>query len=302
MSETGKGMMAVVGTFLIWGVSPAYYRLLSHVPPLEIMSHRVIWSLVLFSGLLAVQGRLGEVGAALRGRRQLGILVLASTLISANWFLFIYATQIDRVTETSIGYYIYPLLAVLLGWVVYKERLSLLQWLAVGLAGTAVALLTWGLGILPWFSLAIALSFALYGLSKKALTSGPVVSVTAEVLVMLPFICLVMVGIYASGPGHFGWSLRDSLLLIGAGPMTAIPLFFFSYALRRVAMGTVGLMLYMNPTLQFLCAVFVFGEAFTRWHAIAFPMIWLALACYTWEVLRRERAARRAVVRASEIS
>ncbi|MFC4670244.1 EamA family transporter RarD [Seohaeicola nanhaiensis] len=302
MTGTTKGILATVGTFLIWGFSPLYYKMLVHVPAAEVMAHRVIWSLVFFAALLAVQGRLGEVRGALRGRRQVAIVVAASVLISVNWFMLIYATQIDRVTELSLGYYIYPLVAVLAGRFLYGEHLSRLQVAAVAMAGAAVALLTWGLGVLPWISLSLAVTFGLYGILKKGLPVGPVVSVTAEVVVLMPVVALLLFAVYREGAGHFGGSMADTLLLIGAGPMTATPLILFSYAIRRVAMSTVGLMLYMNPTLQFFCAVVLFGEPFTRWHAVAFPAIWLALALFTWEALRQDLAARRAVARAAESS
>ncbi|MCB1343576.1 MAG: EamA family transporter RarD [Pseudooceanicola sp.] len=293
MRETTKGLLAVVGTFLIWGLSPAYYKMLTHVPAIEVMAHRVIWSLVFFAALLAFQGRLGEIRGALRGGKRIAIVVAASALISVNWFMLIYATQINKVTEVSLGYYVYPLVAVLAGRFLFGEYLSGLQMAAVALAGAGVALLTWGLGVVPWISISLALTFGLYGILKKGLPVGPVVSVTAEVLVFMPVIGLILFDVYRTGPGHFGLDPWDTLLLIGAGPMTATPLILFSYSIKRVPMSTVGLLLYMNPTLQFLCAVFLFGEAFTRWHALAFPVIWVALAIYTWEVLRLDRVSRR---------
>ncbi|SFU16611.1 EamA family transporter RarD [Sedimentitalea nanhaiensis] len=302
MTQGQHGILAMIGAAVIWGTSPLYYKMLAHIPPLEVLAHRTFWSLVFFAGVLAVQGRLGEMRAALADRRRLALIVLAALLVSTNWFLFIFATQIGRNTETSLGYYIFPLLAVLIGRFAFGERLDRLQWLAVGLATLAVALLTWGLGVVPWISLTLAVTFGLYGAIKKFLPLGPVVSVTCEVLVILPLSAGVLLWVHAQGQGSFGLSLTDSVLLIASGPITALPLILFAMAARRVSMSTVGLLQYINPTLQFLCAVMLFTEPFTIWHQIAFPLIWTALALYSLATLRQDRAARRASIAVAGVS
>ena len=287
MTDLTKGVLAIVATSTIWGLSPLYYKLLAHLPPLDILAHRTIWSLVLFAGVLAFQGRLGQIRAVLGTRRSAGIVAVAALMISVNWLLFIWAVQVGRTTETSLGYFIYPLVAVVMGRVLFAERLARAQWLAVTLAAVAVAVLTLGQGAAPWVSLALALSFAMYGLIKKQLPAGPVVSVTAEVLLLAPF-ALVALAVVGAVPG---W--RDLGLLMLSGPLTATPLILFSYAARRVTMSTVGLVQYLNPSLQFLCAVAIFAEPFGIWQAIAFPVIWAALALYSLSAWRREAAARR---------
>jgi chloramphenicol-sensitive protein RarD len=306
MSEARKGILAMVAACVIWGLSALYYRLVAHVPPLEVLSHRTLWSLVFFGIVLAVQGRLGEIARLIRAPRVLALVFLAALMISANWFMFIYSVQVGRAMQASLGYYIFPLVAVMLGFAILGERLSAGKWAAVGLAGLAVAVLTWGLGTAPWISLALAFTFGLYGLLKKGSPAGPVVSVTTEVLLLSPLALFWLWGVHVQGweglvgrnLGTFGHDLRDSLILAASGVLTGGPLILFSYASKRVSFATVGLVQYLNPTLQFLVATLAFAEPVTPWHAIAFPLIWLALGIYSWESLRQDRAARRAAVSA----
>ena len=285
-----RGVAAMVACCVIWGLSPVYYRLLDHLPAADILAHRTIWSLVFFLGVLLVQPRAGLVLRALGEKGQARWIVLAALLVSVNWFLFIVAIQIDRVTETSLGYYILPLVSVLFGLVLFGERLARLQWLAVALAATGVVVLTIGLGAAPWISMVLAMSFGIYGVLKKQVATGPVVSVTAEVLVIAPVAVLWLALFGQMGlpdPGTLG-------LLVLSGPMTAGPLILFSYAAKRVRLATLGLIQYLNPSLQLLLAVAVFGEPLGPAHAIAFPLIWLALALYSWVAVREERGARSA--------
>lgn len=259
----------------IWGLSPLYYKLIAHIPPLEVLAHRTIWSLVAFSGVLAIQGRLGTFQDVLRSRSVL-TLGAAGLMIASNWFLFILSIQIGRATEASLGYYIFPLVAVALGFFFFNERPGRLQWLAIGLAAVAVLFLTVGFGAAPWIALALATTFGGYGMIKKRLTIGPVISVTGEVALLAPIALLVLILGTQELP-----NTRDLALLILSGPLTATPLILFSYASRRIAYGTLGLVQYVNPTLQFVCAVVVFGEPFGPINATAFALIWTALALYS---------------------
>lgn len=302
MTDAHKGILAMIATCTIWGLSPIFYKLLTHVPAHEVLAHRAIWSLVFFAGFLMLQGRLGEIRSALASWRRVWLTVLAALMVTTNWFLFIYATQIDQVTETSLGYYIFPLLAVLIGRYWFGDRLGAAQWLAVGLAILAVTILTLGLGVVPWIALILATTFAVYGTLKTGLSVGPVVSVVCEILMLLPLWLIILVMVHASGQGTFGHNLRDSLLLIAAGPITSLPLVLFSYAARRVTMSTLGVLQYLNPTLQFFCAALIFGEVFTLWHGIAFPLIWLALTVYSFAAWRQEKASRNAPIAASGVS
>lgn len=302
MGEAQKGVLAMLAACCIWGLSGLYYKLVAHVPPLEVLSHRTLWSLVFFGIVLLFQRRFGQLGAAFRHAS--GRVFLAAILISTNWFFFIWSVQSGHAVQASLGYYIFPLVAVMIGFLLLGERLTRGKWLAVALAGVAVAVLTWGLGVAPWISLVLAFTFGFYGLLKKGSAAGPVVSVTAEVLLLAPLALIWLWGVHTQGwsglvgraGGVFGHDLRDSLILMLSGPLTGGPLILFSYASRRVSLASIGLVQYVNPTLQFLVAVLAFREPFTGWHAAAFGLIWLALAIYSLESLRQERAARRARV------
>lgn len=302
MTNSKSGILALLGACTVWGLSPLYYKLLAHIPPLEVLSHRTLWSFVFFALVLLVQRRLGMLRVALGSGRSVLVIAFAALMISANWFFFILSIQIGKAVEASLGYYIFPLVAVLIGVVVFREKLGKAQILAVALALSAVLVLTVGLGVAPWIALILSISFGLYGLVKKRLSVGPVVSVTAEVLLLSPIALIVLYLSWAEGHAAYGANWRDTGLLMFSGPLTATPLILFSAATKRVSMATVGLVQYLNPTLQFLCAVLVFGEPFGQWHAIAFGLIWTALAIYSTATLRQDRAVRRAAMAASGVS
>lgn len=277
LSQRSKGFAAIITTCVVWGTSPLYYHAIRDTPPLTILAHRTLWSLLFFVIILAFQGRLGRIVPAVTGPDR-GRVVAGAALISANWFLFIWAIAVGRVVESSLGYYIMPLFSVVLGVIFLRERLAVRQWLAVGLACAAVVVLTLGLGVAPWVSLALAATFAFYGLVKKRIRLGPFMSVTAEVAVLAP---LAIAWLIHAGPGWgFGHDPVQTALLVGVGVITAVPLVTFAYGARRVGLATVGITMYLNPTLQFLCATLVLAEPFTGWHILAFAMIWVALGLY----------------------
>jgi len=293
VGEAGKGILAIVGACTIWGLATLYYKAMAHVPPLEVLAHRTLWTLAFFGVMLAVQGRFGAAVALLRGplRRRVW---LAAGIVAVNWGLFIWAIQTGHAVQASLGYYIFPLVSVCLGVLVLGERLTRGQGAAVGLACGAVAVLTWGLGVAPWVALALAVTFAPYMLIKKQLAAPAAVSVTAEVLLLLP-LAVVWLGLAHSGAVGGGWFGRDAfttLMLPVSGLITGGPLILFSWGAQRVRLSTLGLVQYLNPTLQAVSAVLVFREPFTGWHGAAFGMIWAALALYSLEGWRQERAAR----------
>ena len=283
MTEIQKGVLAMVVACLIWGLSPLYYKLLVSVPPIELLSHRTIWSLVLFSLILLIQGRLQGSFKVLRDKKIAAILLIAALMIAFNWFVFIYSIQVNRATESSLGYFIFPLVSVVFGVVLFRENLSPTQISAVMLAAAAVIILTYGLGQVPWIALSVSVSFGIYGVIKKSLSIPAIVTVTLEVLLVSPIALMILYLHHASDSGgQFGQSLSVSLLLVLSGLMTATPLILFSYATRRVELATVGILQYINPSLQFLCATVLFLEPLSIWHAFAFPLIWIALALYSW--------------------
>lgn len=287
MRDDQKGVLAMVTACTVWGLSPLYYAQVSHVPPLEILSYRSLWSLLFFILILGVQGRLAEIWSALRDPKQLLRVFIGAVVIAANWFGFIWAITNGHGLEASLGYYIFPLVAVLIGMVAFGETLKRAQWVAVGLAAVAVLVLTIGLGVAPWLALALAGTFGIYGLVKKNSDLGPVVSVTAEVVLLAPF-AIAWIWFRGTGAGG-GNTFSTHAILALSGPLTASPLILFSFATRRVRMATVGLVQYLNPTLQFASAIFM-GGVVTMWHAIAFPIIWIALLVYSVSALRQDRA------------
>lgn len=307
MNEPQKGVLAMIAACVIWGLSPLYYKLVGHVPPLEVLSHRTLWSLVLFGAVLAWQRRLVELFGILVQPRALLLVVVAAVMISINWFVYIWAIQVGRTVESSLGYYLFPLVAVLLGLLLFGEKLSWWKWVSLALAGIAGVTLALGLGVTPWISLILAVTFAFYGAVKKVTGTGPVISVTAEVLVLAPLALIWLYGVHVEGwlgltarsGGIFASSWRDSLTLILSGPITAGPLILYSYAARRVTLSTIGVVQYLNPTLQFFCATVLFGEVFTGWHLIAFSLIWVALAIYSADSIAQDRAARKSRARAA---
>lgn len=298
MSPTARGLTSMIVACTIWGLSPIYYKGLAPVPPLEVLAHRTLWSLVFFAGWLAMRGRMGQLTAALRGAT--ARIALAAVLIAMNWFGFIHAIQIGRTIESSLGYYIFPLVAVVLGLVVFRDRFRRAQWAAVALAAVAVVGLTLGLGVVPVIPLGLAVTFGLYGMLKKQLDVPATVSVTAEVALLAPLALGWLALVHGAGwtdmtgraGAVFGADLGLSLLLILSGPLTALPLILVSAASRVLSLPTLGLTQYLNPTLQFLCATAVFGEPVTPWHLGAFVLIWTALAIYSADGIRAARRAR----------
>lgn len=297
MTEAKKGVLAVVLACLIWGFAPAYYKHFNQVAAAEMLSHRTLWTLAMFGGVLLVQGRLREVRALMVGKQARRVWA-ATLLISANWFIFIWAVQGGRAVEASLGYYIFPLVAVLIGVFGFGERMQPVQAVAIGLAAVAVAVLTFGLGVAPLIALSLAATFAAYSALKRGVGAPALVSVTLEVVLMAPFAIGYLIWLYADGGGAFGRDLTLSLWLPLTGLITGVPLMLFTYAAQRVRMATLGLVQYLNPTFQFLTAVLILAEPFSLWHAAAFGLIWAALGLYSLSAWGQDRASRRASVSA----
>ncbi len=295
MSATRPGGLAMVAACTIWGLSPLFYKALAAVPPPEVLAHRTLWSLLFFGALLGWQGRLAGVPRLLGRRREAALVAGAALMISINWFGFIVSVQTGRAMEASLGYYIFPLVAVVLGATVLGERLGRLKIAAVGLAAAGVAVLTLGLGVPPWIALILATTFGAYGLLKRWVAAGPVTSVTAEVALLSAPALGYLVWLHAAGAGSFGRDPVEAALLAATGPVTAGPLILFAFAAQRLAYATQGLLQYLNPTLQFLVAAAILAEPFTPWHAACFALIWAALGLYSAALWREERSrARRA--------
>lgn len=278
------GTLAALSAYIFWGLLPVYWKTIEHVPAQEILGHRIVWSLAVTLGLLAVRRQWGWLKQAARQPKTLLPYVGAAALLTINWFVYIWANNSGHIVETSLGYFINPLVNVLLGVVFLQERMRPGQWAAIGLAFAGVAYMTLNYGQAPWIALTLAFSFGFYGLIHKTGTLESVQGLNVETALMfLPaFGYLTYLG--SRGTGAFGQASVGTTSLLGlAGFVTAIPLILFAYGARRVQLTTLGVLQYVAPTLQFLLGVVVYGESFTQARLIGFSLIWAALLLYTAE-------------------
>lgn len=285
---SASGVAYAVAAYGIWGVTPVYWKALEALPAPELLAWRVLWSALLGAALLGATGRTGELRAALGTPRQALPMALSAALIAGNWLTFIWAVQVDRVVHTSLGYYVNPLVSVALGFAVLRERLRPGQWGAVAIAGSGVGWWTLQLGGLPWVSAVLAGTFAAYGLVRKLAPVAPLAGFALETLYLAPVAAVWLAGRALAG---------EDLALAGAGPglhalvalsgvITAAPLVLFASAARRLPLSRVGLFQYLAPSLALVIAVALFGEPFTRDHAVTFGCVWLALAIFSVDSLR----------------
>ena len=288
-----SGPLTAAFAYILWGVFPLYIKQIQQVPALEIVLHRSAWSLVFMLGLLALLRRFAWLGPALRQPRTLALFGLSALLLGCNWLLYVWAVNAGRVLDASLGYFINPLVNVLLGFAVLHERPRPLQWAAVALAALGVLWLALGVGHVPWISLVLAASFGLYGLLRKTASLGALEGLALETLLLAPLAVGGLLWLAAQGQGHFGQGpLAESLWLLAAGPFTAVPLLLFASAARRVSLATLGLMQYLSPSIQFFLGVFLYREPFTTGRGIGFLLIWTALALYSAESWRAQRQTR----------
>ncbi len=285
------GVSSALGCFAFWGLFPIYFKLLQHVPALEVLAHRILGSAVLLVLVLVLARRQGPLLlATFRNGRHLRFYLLTTLLISVNWLLYIWAVQTGRILEASLGYYINPLVNVVLGVLFLSERLNPRQWSAVAIAGAGVLALVIGHGVFPWISLSLALSFGGYGLLRKKAGHAAMLGLCVETTLMAPVALLWLATLAGRGQGALGMGDgHTDLLLLAAGPITVVPLLLFLQATQRLRLSTVGLIQYLTPTLQFLLAVAVYHEPFTRVHLMAFGCIWLALALYSIDAYSSHR-------------
>jgi chloramphenicol-sensitive protein RarD len=287
--DSPRGFAFAVSAYIMWGFLPLYMKVLSHVPAAEVIAHRVLWSVPVAGLILLWLGRMGDVGAALRNPRMLAMGAVTAVLITLNWGVYVWSIQSGHALDAALGYYINPLFSVFLGAVLLKERLSRAQWAAIALAVAAVGVLTYEAGRLPFVALGLTLSWGLYALCKKRLPIGPNEGFMLEVLLLFPLALGYALWLAANGTGHFRMDWGTTALLAGTGLVTAIPLMVYANGAKLLRLSTIGVLQYIAPTMIFLTAVFVFGEPFGMARALAFPMIWAALAVYTWELVRQAR-------------
>jgi len=289
-----KGVLFGIGAYLIWGFFPIYFKAMQAVPSVQILFHRIVWSFGLLTLLLLLRGQWRDLWAAITGPKLLATYAIAACLLAINWLTYVWGVNAGYVVETSLGYFINPLVNVALGVIFLKERLRPMQWLPVGLAAAGVLSLTFQLGALPWIALVLAFSFGLYGLMKKISPLGSFYGLTLETgILFLPALAYLLIA-DQQGMGAFGHvGMANNVLLVLSGLFTITPLLMFSTAARSIPLSLLGLLQYIAPTCQFLLGVLLYKEPFTQVQLVGFGIIWVALLIYTTEgfVVRRHRAA-----------
>lgn len=286
-----SALIAGIAAFGFWGIIPVYWKLLQRVPASEILAHRFIWTTAFLIGLLTWQARWPEVRAALRSRRTALICVASGTAVSLNWLTFIWAVNANRVLETSLGYFMTPLVNVLFGALFLRERLTRWQLASVALAIVAVLILTLGYGRFPWIALALCVTWGFYGLLRKLSGTAAIPGLFIETILLLPVALLYLFWLQRAGTLVFGPAqLTLSLILISTGVVTGLPLVWFGHAARHLRLTTIGFLQYLAPSGTFFLGVFLYHEPFTTAHLVTFALIWIALAIFTAEMLRLWRA------------
>jgi chloramphenicol-sensitive protein RarD len=282
LNDTTKGVVYGLGAYTLWGSFPLYFALFKGIPSWEVLIHRVIWSCLFLAVVISILKRWPPVVAALRQPRRLGYVLGCAVFIALNWGIYIYAVETRHVLQASLGYFMTPLVNVAMGLLILGERISRLQAAAVGLAAVAILYQLLLLGELPWITLVLAFSFGTYGLMRKKVELDGLSGLFVETLLLLPLGLLTLAWLSSQGLSHFSDSTYSALLLASSGAVTAIPLLAFAGAARRLKLSTVGFLMYINPTIQFLIALYIFHEPLSTAKLVSFVMIWVALSIYSW--------------------
>ncbi|HTM79167.1 MAG TPA: EamA family transporter RarD [Devosia sp.] len=289
--DAGNGVIAALIAYLMWGFLPLLFRLLDKAGSVLIVAERTLFSLILLAVVLAVAGTFGEVRAFLRDRRKVGILLISATLLSGNWLLYVWAVETGQVLQASFGYFINPLVNIVLGMVLLGERQNRWQMVSIGIAVVAIVIQAVALGEVPYVALGLALSFGLYGYFRKTAMLGPTTGLFAETLMIAPFAVAYIAYDFATrGAGVYS-DPTTVLLLVATGPATAVPLLLFAFAVQRLRLTTIGMFQYLAPSIQFLIAVLVFHEALDGMRLVSFALIWLSLVVFSWDSFRQRPRA-----------
>lgn len=294
--DSPKGFALALTAYFLWGFLPLFMKAIAHIPAPEIVAHRIVWSVPIAGAVLLVTGRTADLKAALKSPRTVAMAALTASIITFNWGIYVWSIAAGRALESALGYYINPLFSVFLGAVLLRENLSRSQWVAIGLAVCAVAILSVEAGGLPWVSLGLAVSWGFYAFFRKTLPVGPNQGFLLEVLILsIPSIGYILY-LESTGQGHFGdTGPADVLWLLSCGLVTAVPLMIYANGAKLLRLSTIGIMQYIAPTMIFLIAVFVFDEPFGPSKLVAFAFIWAALLIFTWPMVRAAVTGRRMV-------
>lgn len=289
--DTPRGFAFALVAYLLWGFLPFYMKAVSHIPAVEVVAHRVVWSVPIAAVVLILLGRTQDIRAAVRSPRTMGMALITAGLITINWSIYVWSIAAGRAIETALGYYINPLFSIFLGAILLRESLDARQKAAIALAVAAVGILAWESGGVPWVSVGLALSWGFYAFFKKSLPVGPNQGFFLEVLILTVPAVGFIIYTEINGTGHFGdTGPADMLLLMGCGVVTAVPLMIYANGAKLLRLSTIGIMQYIAPTMIFFIAVFAFKEPFGPYKLAAFVLIWIALAIYTSSLLRSRRA------------
>ncbi len=289
-----SGTTAALLAFLIWGTLVFYWKPLGHVPATDVLAYRIIWSLLTLCPLIYFTGRWSEIRIALRQARTMLYVLISALVIAANWGLYIWAVGNNQIMEASLGYFINPLVSVVIGRILLNEKMIRLQSIAVGIATLGALWSVWVYGHMPWLALALAVCFAIYGFFRKIVSVGSLSGLFLETLCLFPLALLWLIWRHFQGiPSFFAYDLNTCLLLMGTGIVTITPLILFAYAARHITLTTVGLLQYISPTIMFLLGIFIFNEEVTSAHMVTFSCIWIALLLYTWGGLRQWNSLRK---------
>ncbi len=289
-TDTPRGLVLAVTAYVLWGFLPLYMKAMAHIGPVEIVAHRIIWSVPVAGALLIALGRTRDLKAALRNPKMLGMAGLTAGLISVNWAVYVWAIASGNALDAALGYYINPLFSIALGAVLLREPLNRTQLIAVGLAAAGVAVLVLQAGSIPWAALGLMVSWGFYAFFKRSLPIGPNQGFLLEVLILLIPALAYVTWLGVQGNGHFGIAASDTMLLAGAGVVTAVPLLVYANGAKLVLLSTMGILQYIAPTMIFITAITVFGEQIDQGRMIAFPLIWAALVVYSIPMIRQMRA------------
>jgi len=285
-----RGSLSATAGFLLWGVFPLYWKQMQGVPAFELIAHRITWSLLFLFGVLAWQRNFAALRPAFSSAGSVGINLLSSLLLAANWTVYVWAVNLGMVIETSLGYFLVPLVNVVLASLVLRERLRPLQWLSIGCAAVGVGLMLWRVGHVPWVAFSLAATWSSYGLLKKKSALGPIAGLTVETLLLFPVAVGLLGWWHHTGTGALGRvDARTHVFMLTAGVVTAVPLLLFAYGAQRIRLTTLGLLQYLAPTVQFLIGVYVYHESFDSARLQAFAFIWCGLALYSADSLWAQR-------------
>ena len=285
--DTPRGFAFALSAYMLWGFLPFFMKALAHIPPAEVIAHRVIWSVPIAAAVLLWRGEVGGLLSLMRQPRILAMGAATAALISVNWGFYVWAIGAGHALDAALGYYINPLFSVFLGAVLLGERLKPLQWAAIALAAAAVLILTWQAGHVPVVALALTVTWGFYAYLKRRLPIGANEGFLLEILIMTPFALAYILWLAAQGSGHFAGTSHDTILLASCGFVTAVPLMTYAHGAKGLRLSTIGILQYIAPTMILLIAVLAFHESFGLAQMIAFPMIWAALALYTSVLLRK---------------